>query len=1320
KFLDASGHNLHGLITGSMTTTAGRVGQAAQFDGRSYIEIPEHRLLENLSRQFSISLWFQCDKFTRDFQTLVARGDRTWRVQRDAKHPHLSFDLTGITSPQSDRWGNARLVGKTNVQDGQWHHLVTVYSGQKAQIYVDGRLEAEMPASGAVPFDAQPLRIGSNSQVGNREFLGLIDEVRLYDEAISLEQVLELLKQGGGKVPVPTVVVKPPTTPNGDPVKLAETGRILVERWDRVGGNGNIDHVFRHIGANPTPAVTDYYTQLESPTGQGNNFGRRIKGWLHPPATGPYTFRVEADDRGDLYLSTDHDPSNKRRIARTNQNSQPIQLETGRAYYVEAYHAQDVGPAFVRVKWTRPDRVNEVIPGSALSVAYREIPDHEKGFEVLRPAQLASAKGTKLTVQDDGSIMDVGDAKSIKQGDTFTVTLHPRFTGITALRIETLPDRVFGGAAGRGPGGIFAVSELQATWAPKKTPSAALPLKFIRSTCEGDEAKYEIAQALDGNPATVWAARKAMGKARTATLVLKEPIAGTEEGVLTVTLVNKFNLGRFRISASTATDISRILEEERRPDPLALDEALIAHWTFDKDAGLTANALKFTPHFKGRVNKSRGQIDGALKFDQNTHIDVDGGQRLNLGRQDFTLAAWIKTREGGTILAKTPTGKWASQGKAFFVGQGKLKFDLGHVGVVAGKSTVGDDQWHHVALTYELKTKHLRLYVDGKEDGGNRMPQMNADPADHVLRIGYTTTDFPKEPTSHLKGLLDDLRIYKRTLSAEEMSALAGSAGPAVAVTPPVTPAGTEDELEKPGRIANLIYNQQRVNGDLNRLIALVEKGEKPNQEATCTSFNDGSTNNKKAGQVIRGYLHPPVTGDYTFILQVDDTGRLSVSSDHTQENAKIVARREGGNPPPEATSIHMEAGQVYFVQALGVNTGGGGFLRVLWKRPDGKQEIIPGQYLSIAHRKIPDHEQGFEVLQPTQVASVKGTKLTVQDDGSIMDAGDAKSLRQSDTFTIQLQPEFDGITAFRLETVPDPAFRGGAGRGPGGMFAVAEIQATWAAKAKPDAATPLRFKMAISGTEEPGYQAIRAVDGNPATLWAVRKTVGHPHRATLILEEPIGKAKDSVVTFTIINKFNLGRFRIAASTIPEAKRLTEMALADGKDPPAAGGADPSVPDGPYSKNINLGGGRQRVGRILWVDSPKYKEGETDFGHVGGGKVEFKEGIKDVLAQSAINQIKGYRLKVPNGKYSIRMLFAEHWTNHAGERIFDVAVEGKTVARDFDLIKAARGKHRSLWAPPITSEVKDNLLEIDFKPTKNHALLSALRVERIGGLRPPK
>ncbi|MBD3393430.1 MAG: hypothetical protein GF410_15550, partial [Chitinivibrionales bacterium] len=108
-------------------------------------------------------------------------------------------------------------------------------------------------------------------------------------------------------------------------------------------------------------------------------------------------------------------------------------------------------------------------------------------------------------------------------------------------------------------------------------------------------------------------------------------------------------------------------------------------------------------------------------------------------------------------------------------------------------------------------------------------------------------------------------------------------------------------------------------------------------------------------GVRMQGWVHPPVSGNYTFWIASDDGGELWLSTDADTANKQLIAwvsewtsSREWDKESNQQSSlISLTAGQKYYIRALMKEGSGDDNLAVAWQRDGGSVEIIPGEYLS-------------------------------------------------------------------------------------------------------------------------------------------------------------------------------------------------------------------------------------------------------------------------------------------------------------------------------------------------------------------------------------
>src|SRR5262249_5695390 len=102
--------------------------------------------------------------------------------------------------------------------------------------------------------------------------------------------------------------------------------------------------------------------------------------------------------------------------------------------------------------------------------------------------------------------------------------------------------------------------------------------------------------------------------------------------------------------------------------------------------------------------------------------------------------------------------------------------------------------------------------------------------------------------------------------------------------------------------------------------------------------------------------------------------------------------------------------------------------------------------------------------------------------------------------------------------------------------------------------------------------------------------------------------------------------------------------------------------------------------------------------------------LDDPLYQTMQEGLTGYEIDVPSGRYEVEMLFAEKKFTTAGQRIFNVAINGKPVVSNFDLAANPGPLH----AYSIKSTVSTPAgLTIEFTRLKGEPILSGLVIRKL-------
>ena len=222
-------------------------------------------------------------------------------------------------------------------------------------------------------------------------------------------------------------------------------------------------------------------------------------------------------------------------------------------------------------------------------------------------------------------------------------------------------------------------------------------------------------------------------------------------------------------------------ETNSKKEPEFLKEGLVAYYPFNGN----------TEDESG--NGNNGQLEGAILTDDRhgnsnsaylfggsgSYVQVPHHALLNLKSEGLTLSAWVfvEDDESTTILVK---GDSLSDNEAYHLSnvKGNIKYAFRTVqnGVVPIIITTNTpllaNQWSHIVVTHQAG-EQPRIFIGGLQNNSistiedQTLPRMNNT---EPLRFGAGKRG--GLPHGFHKGQLDDIRIYNRALSAEEVKAL--------------------------------------------------------------------------------------------------------------------------------------------------------------------------------------------------------------------------------------------------------------------------------------------------------------------------------------------------------------------------------------------------------------------------------------------------------------------------------------------------------------------------------------------------------------------
>ncbi|MDT8302317.1 MAG: LamG domain-containing protein, partial [Sedimentisphaerales bacterium] len=191
--LDSSGNEIHGTEMGDPTYEPGVFGQAISLDGDGdYVDCGLDPKLD-ITEFLTFTYWIKVNAFDKQWNTVISRGDDSWRSSRADLNPFMEAAVGGTA-------GNY-LYGVTPVDDGEWHHVGWVYDGTMSYLYVDGEVDATEENSGQITVSSYPLYIGDNSQATGRFWNGLIDDVQIYNRPLTQDEIQIVMQSSAGDYP---------------------------------------------------------------------------------------------------------------------------------------------------------------------------------------------------------------------------------------------------------------------------------------------------------------------------------------------------------------------------------------------------------------------------------------------------------------------------------------------------------------------------------------------------------------------------------------------------------------------------------------------------------------------------------------------------------------------------------------------------------------------------------------------------------------------------------------------------------------------------------------------------------------------------------------------------------------------------------------------------------------------------------------------------------------------------------------------------------------------------------------------------------------
>lgn len=738
---DASGNGFDGTFYGGMGLVDGIIQNAGEYDGTdNRIIIPSSDYLNSILSKpsFSYGLWFKANGYGLSGRgtfiskpVLEGTGQYTFgaRIIEDGTDALWVFGGAGGQTPPIPNFLNT------------WHHLMITVGSKQTLVYIDGVLHHTFtfaPGYSSLPTGTGRLFIGS-IQSNTYAFDGLMDDIRIYNRALSADEVKRLaqdnraglvghwkLDEGAGTVAKNSSAQGNDGTING--------GAVLQPYGGKVGGALKFDG-------------TSGYARI--PNGPHFDFGMgslTVALWARKDGD-------SADSHDCIFCTNAVGNSNVSGMGFF-RHSNPSKFAAANIYFDDDTNPStwmDAGDADMFTEHGRWYHFVVVVDRDAGRLHYYRDGVHIDNF------QTAFNLGNFAFSED----LDLG-ARSGHNDNWFNGAVDDVRVYNRALSLEEVENLYYatGGGCLTPPGSAgdiiyndtedvpqFCDGEDWIGIGTKQTPSGGGSCSNPAGT-EGKfvyNADHTVLQYCNGNN---WIK---IGQTA-ADLILAEAYR-YEQAV-------EFILGTRNKNAT-------------------FNSGLVGHWKLDETSGVIikdyAGGNDGTWANGPDVTSAGGKIGTALDFDSASSDVVDIGDpangSLDFGTNSFSYGGWVKSSSTSTFLVNKGD---SSGGYDLLVGAPAagayrcrvFDSDLDTVQITATQTD--DGLWHHVFCVVDRNTNKLRIYYDGTEIGsGIDTSVIDSVSTTHVFNIGARNNS-----NSFVDGSIDDVRIYGRALSANEVADL--------------------------------------------------------------------------------------------------------------------------------------------------------------------------------------------------------------------------------------------------------------------------------------------------------------------------------------------------------------------------------------------------------------------------------------------------------------------------------------------------------------------------------------------------------------------
>ena len=188
---DSSGNGHDGEIKGAQWGK-GQFGGGLVFDGDDMVVIADDDALDLTS--FTLAASIKVDGQSGKWQIVASKENRDPTQRNYGMFCNINTGVIHYSFTTSSDWES--YDAQTVVTDNQWHYIAATYEQPNFRMYLDGEVDAEVEPD-TVPDATDNVLFIGGCDIGDYWMTGIIDEVILFDNALSQAEIRTLTSNGG-------------------------------------------------------------------------------------------------------------------------------------------------------------------------------------------------------------------------------------------------------------------------------------------------------------------------------------------------------------------------------------------------------------------------------------------------------------------------------------------------------------------------------------------------------------------------------------------------------------------------------------------------------------------------------------------------------------------------------------------------------------------------------------------------------------------------------------------------------------------------------------------------------------------------------------------------------------------------------------------------------------------------------------------------------------------------------------------------------------------------------------------------------------------